>query len=161
MIVNVQVILCTISRYKAISHLGGLSSVPAHSSLDRVPHFGVLPSTPNRTAYLIHVTGYVGWPGSGTPPLPPVMPYLPVRFHWNRIRIGWSGFVFRQVQEFSSMLSRPGNLGPTKPSIKWVPMVYSPEIRWYKPEADQLPPSRADFKNAWRFTFRFTTCLFG
>jgi hypothetical protein len=46
--------------------------------------------------------------------------------------------------------SRTG-LGPTQPPIQWVPGALSLGVKWPEPEADHLPPSNAEVKNAWSY----------
>jgi hypothetical protein len=43
-------------------------------------------------------------------------------------------------------------LGPTQPSIQWVPGALSLEVKWPRREADHSPPSSAEVKNAWSYT---------
>jgi hypothetical protein len=43
-------------------------------------------------------------------------------------------------------------LGSTQPPIEWVPGAFSPGVRRLGREADHIPPSSADVKNAWSST---------
>jgi hypothetical protein len=47
--------------------------------------------------------------------------------------------------------SRPV-LGPTQPTIQWVPGTLSPAVKWPGREADRSPPSSAEIVNAWRYS---------
>jgi hypothetical protein len=44
-------------------------------------------------------------------------------------------------------VSRPA-LGPTQPPVKQVPGAVSPRVKWSGREANRLPPSNAEDKNA-------------
>jgi hypothetical protein len=41
---------------------------------------------------------------------------------------------------------------PTQPHIRWVPGALSLGVKWSGREADHLPPSSAEVKNAWGYT---------
>jgi hypothetical protein len=43
-------------------------------------------------------------------------------------------------------------LRPTQPPIQWVPESLSLEVKQPGREADHLPPSNAEVKNAWCYT---------
>jgi hypothetical protein len=43
-------------------------------------------------------------------------------------------------------------LGPTQSPIQWVPGTLSPSVKRPVREADHLPPSSTEVKNAWRYT---------
>jgi hypothetical protein len=43
-------------------------------------------------------------------------------------------------------------LGPTQPPIQWVPGALSLGIKQPERQADHLPPSTAEVKNAWSYT---------
>jgi hypothetical protein len=47
--------------------------------------------------------------------------------------------------------SRPA-LWPTQPPIQWVPAVLFPRVKRLRCEADHLPPSSVEIKNAWSYT---------
>jgi hypothetical protein len=51
-----------------------------------------------------------------------------------------------------SMSSRP-TLGPTQPPIQWLPRVLSRGVKRPGREADHSPPSNAEVKNTWRYTY--------
>jgi hypothetical protein len=55
--------------------------------------------------------------------------------------------------EFFSSPLRPQALGPTQPPIQWVPVALSLVVKWPEREADHSPPSSAEVKNAWRYTY--------
>jgi hypothetical protein len=42
-------------------------------------------------------------------------------------------------------------LGPTQPPIQWVPGALSLGVKRPEREADHLPPSSAEVKNAWSY----------
>jgi hypothetical protein len=44
-------------------------------------------------------------------------------------------------------------LGPTQPPIQWVPGALSLGVTRMGREADHLPPSSAEVKNAWSYTY--------
>jgi hypothetical protein len=46
-----------------------------------------------------------------------------------------------------SVISRLA-LGPTQPSIQWVPGALFPGVKWQGHEADHVPPSSAEVKNS-------------
>jgi hypothetical protein len=43
-------------------------------------------------------------------------------------------------------------LGPTQPPIQWVPRALSLGVKRPGREADHLPPSSVEVKNAWRYS---------
>jgi hypothetical protein len=51
-----------------------------------------------------------------------------------------------------STSSKP-DLGPIQPPIQWVPGVLSPGAKWPGREVDYSPPTSAEVKNAWIYTF--------
>jgi hypothetical protein len=53
-------------------------------------------------------------------------------------------------------------LGPTQRPIQWVPgALFSLVVEWSGSEADHSPPSSADVKNAWKYTYTPTVRLHG
>jgi hypothetical protein len=52
-------------------------------------------------------------------------------------------------------------LGPTQPPIQWVTWALSLEVKRTGHEADHFPPSIAEVKNAWSYTFAPPICLNG
>jgi hypothetical protein len=71
----------------------------------------------------------------------------------TRLRAGQPRFDSRQglgIFIFATA-SGPG-LGPTQPSIQWVPEALSPEVKRPGCETDHSPPSSAEVKNAWSYT---------
>jgi hypothetical protein len=44
-------------------------------------------------------------------------------------------------------------LGPTQLPIQWIPAALSLGVKWPKGEADHSPPSSAEVKNTWSYTF--------
>jgi hypothetical protein len=57
-------------------------------------------------------------------------------------------------------VSRPA-LGPTQPTIQWVPGILSLGVKRPGREADHSPPSSAEIKNEWSYTSTPPTCLHG
>jgi hypothetical protein len=51
-----------------------------------------------------------------------------------------------------STLSRPA-LGPTQPPIQWVPAVFSPGTKRPGREAEHSPPTTAEDKKTWIYTY--------
>jgi hypothetical protein len=49
-------------------------------------------------------------------------------------------------------MSRPA-LGPIQPPIQWVPGALSLGVKWLGCEADHSPPSSAEVKTAWSYTY--------
>jgi hypothetical protein len=52
---------------------------------------------------------------------------------------------------FFSSESRPG-LGPTQPSIQWLPGAVTPGLKQPEREVDHSPPFSAEVKKAWSYT---------
>jgi hypothetical protein len=72
--------------------------------------------------------------------------------YMTRLLAWWPGFDSRQSRIFLfDTTSRP-TLGSTQSPIQWVPVVL-PGVRWLRHEAHHSPPSSADVKNAWSYTF--------
>jgi hypothetical protein len=44
-------------------------------------------------------------------------------------------------------------LRPTQPPFHWVSVAVSLGVKWPGREADHTPPSSAEVKNAWRYTY--------
>jgi hypothetical protein len=44
-------------------------------------------------------------------------------------------------------------LGPSQPPIQWVPLAVSLGVKRPGREADHLPPSSGEVKNAWNYTY--------
>jgi hypothetical protein len=60
-----------------------------------------------------------------------------------------------QVPVGSRIFSSPRRalaLGPTKPSIQWIPGALSPGVKRPRREADHSPPTSAEAKNMWIYT---------
>jgi len=53
---------------------------------------------------------------------------------------------------FATDVPRPA-LGPNQPPIQWVPGALSLRVKRPGSEADHSPPSSAEVKNAWSYTF--------
>jgi hypothetical protein len=60
-------------------------------------------------------------------------------------------FLYSQGIFLFSTASRPA-LGPTQPTIQWVPGAISLGVKRPGCEADHSPPSSAEVKNAWSYT---------
>jgi hypothetical protein len=71
----------------------------------------------------------------------------------TRLRAGRAGFDSRQGLEIFlfATVSRPA-LGPTQPSIQWVPGALSLGVKRLGREADHSSPSNAEVKKAWIYT---------
>jgi hypothetical protein len=71
----------------------------------------------------------------------------------TRLRTGRPGFDSRQRLAIFLLTtaSRPV-LEPTQPPIQWVPWALSLGVKRLGREADNLPPSSAEVKNAWSYT---------
>jgi hypothetical protein len=59
----------------------------------------------------------------------------------------------RKLLDTPSMLFKIMVLGPTQPPIQWVTGAPSLGIKLPGREADHSPPSSAEVKNAWSYTF--------
>jgi hypothetical protein len=69
-----------------------------------------------------------------------------------RIRAGRPGFDFQQGQRtFLFATASTSALGPTQPCTQWIPGTLSPWAKRPGREADHLPPSSAEIKNAWSY----------
>jgi len=44
-------------------------------------------------------------------------------------------------------------LGPTQPHVKWISGALSQGVKWPGCEPDHSPPSSAEIKNVWGYTF--------
>jgi hypothetical protein len=67
--------------------------------------------------------------------------------------IGGGGFVSRQgLGIFLFTTASKSALGATQPPNRWVPGALSLGIKWMGREAEDSPPSRVEFKNAWSYT---------
>jgi hypothetical protein len=81
----------------------------------------------------------------------------------TRLRAVRQGFNSRQGQGLFLFVtaSRPA-LRLTQPPIQWVPGTLTPEVKQLWREADHLPPSSAEVKNAWSYTstlpYSFMAC---
>jgi hypothetical protein len=74
--------------------------------------------------------------------------------------LGDQGFDSWQGQEIFLFFktSRPA-LGAHPACYSMGTRVLSLQVKWLRFETDHLPPSRAEVKNEWRYTFTFCVCL--
>jgi hypothetical protein len=81
----------------------------------------------------------------------------------TRLRAGRSGFQgsIRGLGIFLLTTASRMALGPTQPPIQWVPGALSLGVKRPGREADHLPPSSAEVKNAWSYTSIPPMCLHG
>jgi hypothetical protein len=82
-----------------------------------------------------------------------------------RLRVGRSGFNYRQVQWWEEFFlfttaSRPA-LGPTQPPIQRILRPLTPGVKRPGREANHSPLPTADVKNEWRYTSTPPICLKG
>jgi hypothetical protein len=73
-----------------------------------------------------------------------------------RLQVGQGGFDTQHEQRkgFFLFATHPDQLyGTTQPSIEWELGGLSPRVNWPGCEADHSPPSNADVKNVWNYTF--------
>jgi len=76
-----------------------------------------------------------------------------VSMQYNSVTFQTGFFLF-------ATLSRPA-LGPTWCPIQQVLGACSPRVEWLGCEADHSPPSSAEIKNEWNYTFTPPVCLKG
>jgi hypothetical protein len=75
---------------------------------------------------------------------------------WSRgslVSIGWDFFLFATA-------SRPA-VGPTHSPIQWVPGAFTTKVKRSVREADHSPPSRAEVKISWSYTYTPTIRPYG
>jgi hypothetical protein len=70
---------------------------------------------------------------------------------WTIVVLGFDSQWGPGIFLFTSASRRA--LGPTRPPIQWVPGALSLEVKRLGREADHSPPSSAEVKNAWSYTF--------
>jgi hypothetical protein len=71
----------------------------------------------------------------------------------TRLWAGRPGFYYRQGQGLILFTTASRHaLWPTQPPIQCVLWDLSPGVKWPRREADHSLPSRAEVKNAWRYT---------
>jgi hypothetical protein len=72
--------------------------------------------------------------------------------------MGWMsrvlGFDFwQELGIFLFTITSRMALGPTQPTIQWVPGAPSLEVKWSGCETDHSSPSSSEVKNVWSYTF--------